>query len=169
MRVSWFRVIYIQAGYTQKNGAVSKVNKIFISHLARAHRTLSAAETVQVSAADSVRCARARWEINILLTFETAPFFCVYPACIYITRNHVTLIELVVVSKVYKYQYSVYLEANQVQSKAGQWMICVPITLFSLCIEGYFEKSRFHIYISESSLSTKRSQKINPLYWKRIM
>jgi len=38
-------------------------------------------------------------------------------------------------------------------------MICVPITLFSLCIEGCFEKSRFHIYISESSLSTKRSQK----------
>jgi hypothetical protein len=30
----------------------------------------------------------------------------------------------------------------------------VPIT-FSLRIEGYFEKSRFHLYISESSLSTK--------------
>ena len=26
-----------------------------------------------------VRCARVRWEINFLLTFETAPFFCVYP------------------------------------------------------------------------------------------
>jgi len=24
-------------------------------------------------------CARVRWEINFLLTFETAPFFCVYP------------------------------------------------------------------------------------------
>ena len=36
-------------GYTQKNGAVSKVNKKFISHLARAQRTPSAAATVQVS------------------------------------------------------------------------------------------------------------------------
>ena len=36
-------------GYTQKNGAVSKVNKKFISHLTRAQRTPSAAETVQVS------------------------------------------------------------------------------------------------------------------------
>ena len=35
--------------YTQKNGAVSKVNKKFISHLTRAQRTLSAAATVQVS------------------------------------------------------------------------------------------------------------------------
>ena len=36
-------------GYTQKNGAVSKVNKKFISHLAMAQRTPSAAATVQVS------------------------------------------------------------------------------------------------------------------------
>jgi hypothetical protein len=36
------------AGYTQKNGAVSKVKK-FISHLTRAQRTPSAAATVQVS------------------------------------------------------------------------------------------------------------------------
>jgi hypothetical protein len=35
-------------GYTQKNGAVSKVNKKFISHLTRAQRTPAAA-TVQVS------------------------------------------------------------------------------------------------------------------------
>jgi hypothetical protein len=35
--------------YTQKNGAVSKVNKKCISHLTRAQRTPSAAETVQVS------------------------------------------------------------------------------------------------------------------------
>ena len=33
----------------QKNGAVSKVNKKFISHLTRAQRTPSAAATVQVS------------------------------------------------------------------------------------------------------------------------
>ena len=36
-------------GYTQKNGAVSKVNKKFISHLTRAQRTPTAAATVQVS------------------------------------------------------------------------------------------------------------------------
>jgi len=36
-------------GYTQKNGAVLKVNKKFISHLTRAQRTPSAVATVQVS------------------------------------------------------------------------------------------------------------------------
>jgi len=36
-------------GYTQKNGAVSKVNKKFISHLTRTQRTPSATATVQVS------------------------------------------------------------------------------------------------------------------------
>ena len=36
-------------GYTQKNGAVSKVKKKFISYLTRAQRTPSAAATVQVS------------------------------------------------------------------------------------------------------------------------
>ena len=36
-------------GYTQKNGAVSKVNKKLISLLTRAQHTPSAAETVQVS------------------------------------------------------------------------------------------------------------------------
>ena len=36
-------------GFTQKNGAVSKVNKKFISHLTLAQRTPSAAATVQVS------------------------------------------------------------------------------------------------------------------------
>ena len=35
--------------YKQKDGAVSKVNKKFISHLTRAQRTPSAAATVQVS------------------------------------------------------------------------------------------------------------------------
>ena len=39
----------------------------------------SAWETWTVAAADCVRCARVRWEINFLLVFETAPFFCVYP------------------------------------------------------------------------------------------
>ena len=36
-------------GYTQKNGAVSKVKKKFISHLTRAQRTPSAAVTVHLS------------------------------------------------------------------------------------------------------------------------
>ena len=40
---------------------------------------INAWETWTVAAADGVRCARLRWEINFLLTFETAPFFCVYP------------------------------------------------------------------------------------------
>ena len=39
-------------------------------------------ETWTVAAADGVRCARARREINILLIFKTAPFFCVYPVYI---------------------------------------------------------------------------------------
>jgi hypothetical protein len=39
----------INTGYTQKNGAVSKVNENFISHLTWAQRTPSAAATVQVS------------------------------------------------------------------------------------------------------------------------
>jgi hypothetical protein len=38
-------------GYTKKNGAVSKVNEKFISHLTRAQPTPSAAATVQVSPA----------------------------------------------------------------------------------------------------------------------
>jgi hypothetical protein len=36
-------------GHTQKNGAVSKVNKKCMSHITRAQRTPSAAATVQVS------------------------------------------------------------------------------------------------------------------------
>jgi len=39
----------------------------------------SAWETWTVAAADGVRCACVRWEINLLLTFKTAPFFCVNP------------------------------------------------------------------------------------------
>ena len=41
--------IIISTGCLQKNGAVSKGNKEFISHLTRAQRTPSAAEIVQVS------------------------------------------------------------------------------------------------------------------------
>ena len=45
----------------------------------------SAWETWTVAADDGVRCARVRWEIKFLLTFETAPLFCVYP--VYPTDN----------------------------------------------------------------------------------
>ena len=51
----WLKVLFIRYAtqgyteYTQMNGAVSKVNKKFISHLTRAQRTPSAAATVQVS------------------------------------------------------------------------------------------------------------------------
>ena len=40
---------------------------------------INARETWTVAAADGVRCAHVRWGINFLLTFETAPFFCVHP------------------------------------------------------------------------------------------
>jgi len=36
-------------------------------------------ETWTVAAAGGVSCVRVRWEIHFLLTFEIAPFFCVYP------------------------------------------------------------------------------------------
>ena len=42
---------------------------------------INAWETWTVGAADGVCCARVRWEMNFLLTFETAPFFCVFPVC----------------------------------------------------------------------------------------
>ena len=47
--LSYSGVIPQCIGYTQKNGAVSNVNKKFISHLTRAQRTPSAAAAVQVS------------------------------------------------------------------------------------------------------------------------
>ena len=71
--------IYIYTGCLQINGAVSKVNKKFISHLTRAKRTPLAAANVPVSYVLITilqRFARVRWEINFLLTFETAPFIC---------------------------------------------------------------------------------------------
>ena len=44
-----FLTLRVNTGCLQKNGAVSKINKKFISHLTRAKRTPSAAATVQVS------------------------------------------------------------------------------------------------------------------------
>jgi hypothetical protein len=49
----------------------------------RERTTGRARETWTVAAADGVRCARLRREINFLLTFETAPFFSVCPVHIY--------------------------------------------------------------------------------------
>ena len=46
---TWLWFVSWHTGYTQKNGAVSKVNKKFISHLTQAQPTPSAAATVQVS------------------------------------------------------------------------------------------------------------------------
>ena len=40
---------FLYTGYTQKNGAVSKINKKFIFQLTRAQRTPSAVATVHVS------------------------------------------------------------------------------------------------------------------------
>ena len=52
-------IFTVYTGHTQKNGAVSKVNKKFISHLTRAQRTPSAAATVQVPhALPAVRMVR---------------------------------------------------------------------------------------------------------------
>ena len=56
------RYVLKYTGYTQKNGAVSKGNKEFISHFTRAQRTPSAAATVQVShALPAVRFSCLMW------------------------------------------------------------------------------------------------------------
>jgi hypothetical protein len=60
--------IETHTGYIQKNGAVSKVNDIFISHLSRAQRTPSAAVTVQVSR------ARPAVRFSVLLRGRGASF-----------------------------------------------------------------------------------------------
>jgi hypothetical protein len=67
--MSWDHRSYTEC--LQKNGAVSKINKKFISHLTRAKRTLSAAATVQV--------------------FYTYPSMC----AIWVTQHNHTIIEFV--------------------------------------------------------------------------
>jgi hypothetical protein len=47
--LNYFIHLVSYTGYSQKNGAVSKVNSKSISHLTRVNRTPSAAATVQVS------------------------------------------------------------------------------------------------------------------------
>ena len=140
-----FTILNISTVCLQMNGALSKVNKKFISHLTQAKRTPSAAATVPsfscatssslfmltagpwdqfprwrrsrkrlsvcsvlrcpdpwlqcsvsfvhglekthawktwtVAAADGVRCACVRWEINLLLTFENLRHSFVYNLC----------------------------------------------------------------------------------------
>jgi hypothetical protein len=77
-------------GHTQKNGAASKVNKKFMSHITRAQHTPSAAATVQVSHALPavlfsclLRGRGASFKDGFAtgegFTFDTAPFFCVCP------------------------------------------------------------------------------------------
>ena len=46
----------IYTGYTQKNGAVSKINKKFISHLTWAQRTPSAAATISHALITILQC-----------------------------------------------------------------------------------------------------------------
>jgi hypothetical protein len=59
MICQFFRIPSSYAGHTQKNGAVSKVNKKFISQLPRAQHAPSAAAAVQVSRAlPAVRFSR---------------------------------------------------------------------------------------------------------------
>ena len=86
----WHNIQWFYTGCLQMNGAVSKVNKKFFSHLTRAKLTPSAAATVQVSYVLITilqRFARVRWEINFLLTFETAPFFCKHPVQTELSRT----------------------------------------------------------------------------------
>jgi hypothetical protein len=61
---------------SQENGAVSKVNKKFISHLTRAQRTPSAAATVQVTPA-----LPAVGKAAVLLGAHSKPFPAVTPSC----------------------------------------------------------------------------------------
>ena len=45
-------------------------------------------ETWRVATAEGVRCACVRWVIDLLLTFDSALFFCVYPVYV---RRHIIL------------------------------------------------------------------------------
>ena len=68
----------------------------------------SAWETWTVATADGVRCARVRWEINFLLTFETAPFFCVYPLYMH-TATISTNIHIAILLGYYRANYNTAL------------------------------------------------------------
>ena len=82
-------------GYTQKNGAVSKVNRKFISHLTRARRTPSAAATVQVShALPAVRFScllrgqfprwrRSRKRLSVCSVFRCPDLWLQYTLCVF--------------------------------------------------------------------------------------
>ena len=79
-------------------------------------------ETWTVAAADGVRCTRVGWEINFLLTFETAPFFCVYPIyiiyCIYSEWN---------LKKKFSYHD---LRTSFCRTVQWRWQLCAKQTLF---------------------------------------
>ena len=65
-------LLRLHLGNWPRGPAVSMTSELLVSH----------EKTWTVAAADCVGCARVSWEINFLLTFETAPFFCVYPVYI---------------------------------------------------------------------------------------
>jgi len=82
-----FRALWSQI-WTPQNGAHRKPFPAATPSLKLAPRPRSehekrtagsAWETWTVAAACDVGCARVRWETDFLLTFENAPFFCVYP------------------------------------------------------------------------------------------
>jgi len=65
---------YRNTGYTQKNSAVSKVNKKFISHLTRAKRTPSAAAAAAAAATVQVSRALPAVRFSCLLRGRGASF-----------------------------------------------------------------------------------------------
>ena len=82
--------IYIYTGYTQKNGAVSKVNNKCISHLTRAQRTPSAAASVQVSRAlPAVRFSCLLWSQVSKMASQQEKAFCVL--CFEVSRSVITV------------------------------------------------------------------------------
>ena len=89
-----------------------------------------------VAAADGVRCARVRWEINFLLTSETAPFFCVYPV-FYVKSAKVTNTSA--------------LLSKGLQSQI--WSITPPQVWNLLIRLFYGQRNRNFIYFSTSPIS----------------
>ena len=79
-------------------------------------RTAGACETWTVAAADGVRCARVRWEINFLLTFEPAPFICKR------TVLHIIIISFRVLE----------VSGSVLGQDMGRLLLCVLLLLVSL-------------------------------------
>jgi len=83
----------------------------------------SAWETWTVTAADGVHCARVRWEINFLLSFQTAPFVCVYPVCrTYFYPNIASLKQVC-------QNFSVFSPEPENSTKKHKSVICISVLL----------------------------------------